>query len=182
MKKPTKLLLAVQAVFTIMGAISSVLMVANIFTQDSDFIDCLNAAIYCIVYLYAIIYSVFKYKDADLYFELFAYCYAALLGVLILYSGRLIRNSALSDPLAFMINTVNLICFANVIKFTDHLDDRKVALAYLGTAVILKFAAELFLIVLSFDKITPLNIMTALSVPILGATLLLAYAHRYGEE
>ena len=72
----------------------------------------------------------------------------------------------------------NLISFANIIKFADNLNNKKVALSYIVISVVLKLIAELCLIVKMFAFIQFIHILMSLSIPILGITIIVAYIYR----
>ena len=101
--------------------------------------------------------------------------YAALLGIQLLQSGQAIAEYGLSKELTLMINTFNLIAFANVLMFANKLDRKKTSIGYLAAAAILKLAGELTLIIKLWEFINFGIILLSLSVPILGITILLAY-------
>ena len=84
----------------------------------------------------------------------------------------------LSEGVLLFINVANLIAFANVIKFADMLENKKIAIAYLVIAVLLKLAAELVLIVLFINTVQLHQVLMSLSVPLVGTTLLVAYLSR----
>ena len=78
-----------------------------------------------------------------------------------------------------MINTFNLIAFANAIMFSCKLDEKKTAIGYLTMAVILKLIGELILIIKMWEHINFSIVLLSLSVPVLGITILLAYLMYY---
>ncbi|MBQ9067599.1 MAG: hypothetical protein IJ131_00860 [Eggerthellaceae bacterium] len=84
----------------------------------------------------------------------------------------------LSEGVLLFINVANLIAFANVIKFADMLENKKIAIAYLVIAVLLKLAAELVLIVLFINTVQLHQVLMSLSVPLVGTTLLVVYLSR----
>ena len=73
--------------------------------------------------------------------------FAALLGIQLLQSGQAISGYGLSESLTLMINTFNLIAFANVIMASNRLEKKRDATGYLVMAVILKLIGELILII-----------------------------------
>ena len=182
MKKPKKLLLMMQAIFTAIGALTSLIMLQRAIKVNGNVLDIINGIVYVVVYAYAITYAVYNYKNDDKYYNYFIYGYAALLGIEILYSGKMMEGFGLGENTVLLLNTVNLIAFGCVIQFANNLENRKKALTYMGVANGLKFGIELYLIIRLFNYIEPVHMLTALSVPVLGTTLLLAYANRYGED
>ena len=178
MKKPNNFILIVQAILTVLGAITSVIMFKNSLSS-SNILTILTGVIYVAVYVIVFVYAFFKYKNDDKYFKLSLYGYAALLGIEILYSGKMIEGFGLGENVTLIVNIINLICFANVVKFIDILDQRKKAIIYFSISIGLKFLVELCLIAKMINFVQLIHILTALSVPILGVTLLVAYLHRF---
>ena len=178
MKKPEKYLLILQMIFTFIGIIASLSMLLHKDISRSSQIIAIGSLI---AYGYLVFYAIFRYRDADKYYKLLIYVYAGLLGIEILENGRLMSGMGLSDRFTNIVNIINLICFACVIKFSDHLDDVQAALGYMSLANGLKFLVEFVLIIIFFGNIQLINIFVALSVPIMGTTLLIAYADRYGD-
>ncbi|MBR2067060.1 MAG: hypothetical protein IJ875_02210 [Solobacterium sp.] len=181
MKKPNKGIMLFQAALTIVCAIAAFLTLVRAFGSEADLLNYLNAIIYVLVFAYTIVYGFFYHKKEDRFFKLALYGLAAILGVGILYSGNLLKGLGLPDNLTLILNIANLIAFANVIKVSNILENKKECLIYMGIAVGIKFIVELYLIVLFINFVGPLEIITSLSAPILGMTLLLAYLHRFGE-
>ena len=131
-------------------------------------------------YLFIIGYATVNYnKEENIYFQILIYIYAALLGIQILQAGNYISEFGFSAGMVLIINCCNLISFANTIKFADKLDNKKMALAYMWIAVILKTIIEILLIISMFKYIQPIHILISLSIPILGIIIIVAYLHRY---
>lgn len=180
MKKPSKIILIFQAALTVIGAVTSVIMF-NRLLGDADILTILNSVIYIGVYVFLFIYAIFKYKDDDKYFRIMVYAYAALLGIDVLFAGNMIKGFGLGENTILVLNAVNLTSFAFVIKFVDILEQRKKAIIYMSLSNVLKFLMELYLIIKMINFIEPIHILTALSVPVLGTTMLVAYMHRFGD-
>ena len=181
MKKPNNIILIIQTILFLIGAITAIIMFKRLFDGSPDILTILNSIIHIGVYLFIIIYASFNYNKDDLHFRLCVYAYAALLGIEILYSGNMLKDMGLSEMNTLIVNTCNLIAFANVIKFVDILDNKKVALIYLSISNILKLLVELYLIISMINFVQTIHILTALSVPILGFTILIAYMHSFGN-
>ena len=178
MKKPKKYLLIMQMIFTIIGIIASVMMLLQPQASRTSLITGISCLI---AYAYLVFYSVFRYQDADRYFKLLIYVYAGLLGIQILENGHLMTDLGLTVVNFNIVNVINLFCFGCVIKFSDHLNDTQAALGYMSMANGFKFLLEFVLCIIFFRNIQLINIFVSLSVPIMGTTLLIAYADRYGE-
>lgn len=84
----------------------------------------------------------------------------------------------LTQNVALLINCCNLISYANIIKFADNLDSKKIALTYIVIAVVLKLIIEICLIVKMFAFIQIIHVLMSLSIPILGITIIIAYINR----
>ncbi|MBQ9068276.1 MAG: hypothetical protein IJ131_04320 [Eggerthellaceae bacterium] len=172
-------LLMVQIVLTVAGTILALYNFVNTIGQGPTLLGFLFAVVYLASYIALIVYAGWgRKKQGDFPFQITVYAYAALLGIQILQNGQFLSSIGLSEGLTLFINTANLIAFANVIKFSDLLNDRKKAYAYLLTAVALKLAGELALIVVFAGNVQVMQVLMALSVPILGATLLVVYLYR----
>lgn len=117
-------------------------------------------------------------KKENIYFQGVIYAYVALLGIQILQAGNFISDYGLAPNVVLLINCCNIISFANVIKFADNLDTKKVAIAYISIAVILKLIVELYLIIKMFAYIQLIHILASLSIPLLGVIIILTYIHR----
>lgn len=98
----------------------------------------------------------------------------AVLGIHILQSGKFISNYGLPNNVVVIINFFNILCFANVIKFSDLLDVCKVALSYIIIGVVIKFIIEIFLIVEMIEFIQIIHVLMSLSIPNLGITSITA--------
>lgn len=172
-------LLAVQIVLTVAGTLLAGWNFANTIGQGPTFLSFLFALTYLASYIMLIAYAGWAYKQRDDFpFKVTVYAYAALLGIQILQNGQFVSSIGLGEGLSLFINIANIIAFANVIKLSDVLDDRKKASAYLLIAVALKLAAELALIVVFIDRVQVMQVLMSLSVPLLGATLFVAYLSR----
>ena len=182
MKKPDLRILIVQGFFTIIGAATSLIMLQRTLVSDPDILTLLNSIVFVAVYLYIIFYSTVNYKKDDIHYRIAVYCYASLLGIEILYSGKLMSDMGLGEVQTLVVNICNLICFALVIIFAENLESRKKAIISMATSVIIKYLAELWLIIMMINFVKLVHILTALAVPILGTTVLLAYMHRYGND
>lgn len=143
----------------------------------------LSAAIQFLAYLAVLIFVAFTNKlEGTAPFQGAVLAFAALLGIQLLQSGQAITNYGLSENLTLMINTFNLIAFANAIMFFNKLDEKRTAIGYLTMAVILKLIGELILIIKMWQFINLPVILLSLSVPVLGLTILLAYLTFYRPE
>ncbi|MBQ6492983.1 MAG: hypothetical protein IJI92_10755 [Erysipelotrichaceae bacterium] len=182
MKKPDIKILIIQGIFTIIGAVTSLIMLKRTLVSDPDILTLLSSIIFVIVYLFIIFYSIVNYRKDDLQYKVAVYFYAALLGIEILYSGKLMGNMGLGEISTLIVNVCNLICFALVIKFAETLENRKSALISISVSVLIKYLVEFWLIWMMFDQIELIHVLTALSVPVLGTTVLLAYTHKYGND
>ena len=110
-----------------------------------------GSIVYLIAYLALILYAIKTYKKEDnIYFQGVICAYVALFGIQILQSENFISEYGLPQNTALIINCLNIISFANVIKFSDFLDVRKTALSYIIIAVLIKFIIEICLIVKMF--------------------------------
>jgi len=111
-------------------------------------------------------------------FRATVWAYAALLGIQILQNGQFMTGLGLSEGLLLFVNAANLIAFANVVRFSGGLADKRLACGYLAAAVVLKLAAELVLIVAMLERVQAYQVLLSLSAPILGAAILVAYLSR----
>lgn len=167
-----------QSILTIFGTILAVILLLRELKSPS-ILGLLNSIVYLVVYLLLIIYATKRYIDKNnIFFKILIYAYAVLLGIQVLQSGNFISGYGLSQNIAIIINCFNLICFANVIKFSDFLSNKKVALSYIIIAVVIKFVIELCLILKMFAYIQLIHILMSLSIPILGVTITFAYINR----
>ena len=147
--------------------------------KNPSLIGVLGSIAYLITHLAIIFYTTENYKKREnKYFQGVIYAYAAVLGIQILQSGNYILDYGLSQNVAIAINCFNLISFANVIKFSDNLDSKLIALSYMIIAIALKLGVEIFLIVKMFAFIQLIHIFMSLSIPILGITIIVAYIYR----
>ena len=173
-------LLIVQIVLTVVGTVLAGYHFVETIGSGPTFLGCLFAVVYLASFLVLIVYACKSYRrDGNLPFRIVIYAYAALLGIQILQNGQFMASLGLGEGLTLFVNAANLIAFANVVKFSDKLDDRKVAIAYLVVAVVLKLAAELVLIILFIEYVTAMQVLMSLSVPLLGGTILVAYVSRW---
>ena len=173
-----KFILDIQFVLTILGTILAVVLLIRAFKTPS-LLGVLASIVYLVAYVALVFYAIKTYRKEDsIYFQGVIYAYAALLGVQILQSGNFISGFGLPQNIAMIIDCFNLISFANVVKFSDTLNERKKAFAYIIIAVILKLVVEICLIIKMFEFIQIIHILTSLSIPILGITIIVAYINR----
>ena len=182
MKKPNTVVLIIQAIFTIVGALTSIVMLKRTLVLNPDILTLLSSVISVLVYLYIIFYSIVNYRKDDMHYKTAVYSYAALLGIEILYNGKLMAGMGLGEVTTLIVNVCNLICFATVIIFAENLENRKKALIYVSVSVLIKYLVEFWLIYSMMDSIQLIHVLTALSIPVLGTTVLLAYTHKYGND
>lgn len=173
-----KFILSVQFVLTIFGTILAVVLLVRALKAPS-ILGVLGSIIYLVAYLALIFYAIKTYRKKDnIYFQGVIYAYAALLGVQILQSGNFISEYGLPQNIAIIINCFNIISFANVVKFSDSLDGKKNALAYIIIAVAIKLIVEICLIIKMFEFVQSIHILSSLSIPILGTIIIVAYINR----
>ena len=178
MKKNKNLILFVQVVLTLFGTILGVVILFRAFKAPTP-LGVLSSIVYLVDYLALVFYATKTYtKKENIFFQGVIYAYAALLGIQILQAGNYISEFGLPQNIALMINCFNIISFANVVKFSDFLDVRKTALAYITIAVAIKLLIEIYLIVKMFAFIQMIHILMSLSIPILGITIIVAYIDR----
>lgn len=174
-----KLVLLSETILTVLGFILAWMLLYRTIKTDLSVLSLLVSNTYLFAYLVLMIYATNSYKkEGDIYFKFVIYSYVALLGVQILQAGNFISNYGLDENIVLIINICNLFCYAGFIKFADSLNVRKVALIYGWITVLIKFGIELGLIISMFAYIKLIHIITSLSVPILGATIMLAYINR----
>ena len=172
-------LLLVFAVLVVLGTILAVYTCVTTFAGGPTILSGLFAITHLLSYVSIIVYACVAFRQPqEGPFQLTVYAYLALLGIQILQNGQFMPGMGLSEGVLLFINVANLVAFANVIKFADSLANKKTAIAYLAIAVVLKLAAELVLIVLFIDVVQLHQVLMAVSVPLLGATLLVAYLSR----
>lgn len=170
--------LFVQIILTIFGTILAFILLFRTLKSPSV-LGVMGSIVYLVAYLTLILYAVKTYTEKNnIYFQCVVYAYAALLGIQILQSGMFISDYGLPQNVALVINCFNIISFANVIKFSDLLDVRKKALAYITIAVLIKFIIEICLIVKMIAFIQIIHILMSLSIPLLGITIIVAYINR----
>ena len=146
-------------------------------------VSVLSNTIQFLAYLAVLIYALYTNRiKGEAPFQGIVLAFAALLGIQLLQSGQAITGYGLSETLTLMINTFNLIAFANVIMFSCKLNEKKTAVGYLTMAVILKLIGELILIIKLWTYINFGIILISLSVPVLGIVILLAYLMHCHEK
>ena len=177
-KLKMKSILSVQFILTVFGTILAVVLLVRAFKAPSLF-GILGSIVYLVAYVALVFYAMKTYSKKDnIYFKGVIYAYAALLGVQILQSGNFISEYGLPQNIAIIINCFNIISFANVVKFSDFLDVKKTALAYIIIAVAIKLVIEICLIIKMIAFVQIIHILMSLSVPILGITIIVAYIDR----
>ena len=177
-KLKMKLILGVQLCFTFFGTVLSLVLLVRAFKNPTLF-GVLSSIVYLITHIALIVYAAKTYNENNnIYFQGVIYAYAALLGIQILQSGNFISDYGLSKNVAMIINCFNIICFANIVKFSDFLDNKKVALSYSIIAVFIKFMMEFYLIIKMLAFIQMIHVLMSLSIPILGITIIIAYINR----
>lgn len=173
-----KAILSVQFAVTIFGTILAVALLVRTLKEPSLF-GVLGSVVYLVAYLALVFYAVKTYSKKDnIYFQGVVYAYAALMGIQILQSGNFISEYGLPTNTAMIINCFNVISFANVIKFSDFLDERRTALAYIIIAVVIKFIIEICLIIKMLAFVQIIHILMSLSIPLLGITIIVVYISR----
>ena len=178
-KLKMKIILSIQFVLTIFGTVLAIVILVRALNNPSIF-SVLSSVVYLIAYLALVFYAINTYrKKENIFFQGVIYAYAALLGIQILQSGNFISDYGLPQNIAIIINCFNIISFANVVKFSDCLNVKKDALAYIIIAVAIKFIIEICLIVKMFAFVQVIHILMSLSIPILGITIIVAYIYRY---
>ena len=181
MEKPKKVFLVIQSVLTIIGAISSVLMLRRIIVDKVDLLSILNTVFFLGVFVYIMVYGLHLYKKGDKFFIHALNAYASLLGLGLVYSSYFVHEMGLSQGKVLLIIIFNLIAFGNTTKAGALLDNKKECVFYLAFANGAKFAVELYQIFISLPNADVLQILTSLSVPVLGTTVLIAYFNRYAD-
>ena len=173
-----KPILFIQFCLTLFGTVLAIVLLFRSFNTPT-LLGVLGSIVYLVAYLALVFYATKTYnKKENVYFQGVIYAYAALLGIQILQSGNYISDYGLPQNVALIINCFNIISFANIVKFSDFLDKRKTALAYIIIAVVLKFMVELYLIIKMFAFIQIIHILMSLSIPILGITIIVVYLNR----
>lgn len=177
-KLKIKPILCVQFCLTLFGTVlAAVLLIKTL--KDPTLLGVLGSIVYLVAYLALVFYATKTYSKKDnIYFQGVIYAYAAVLGIQILQSGNYISEFGLHQNIALIINCFNIISFANVVKFSDFLEVRKTALAYIIIAVAIKLIIEIYLIAKMFAFIQVIHILMSLSIPILGITIIIAYINR----
>ena len=174
-KLKIKLFLNFQSCLTAFGTVLAIVLLIKALKAPT-LLGVLSSIVYLVTYLALVFYAIVTYTKKDnIYFQGVIYAYAALLGIQILQSGNFISDYGLPQNIAIIINCFNIISFANVIKFSDFLDNRKIALSYIIIAVIIKLMIEIYLIISMFTFIKLIHILMSLSIPLLGITIIVAY-------
>lgn len=177
-KLKIKPILCIQFCLTLFGTVLAVILLAKSI-KTPTLLGVLSSIVYLVAYLALIFYAMKTYSKKDnIYFQGVIYAYASLLGIQILQSGNFISDYGLPQNIVVIINCFNIISFANVIKFSDFLDVKKTALAYIIIAVVIKLMIEIYLIVKMFAFIQIIHILMSLSIPILGIIIIVAYIDR----
>lgn len=177
-KNVKKIILLLQIILTLFGTALAIMLLFMSFKKPS-LLGILGSATYLITHLAIIVYTAKNYnKKENIYFQGVIYAYASVLGIQILQAGNYISDFGLAENVAILINCCNLISFANTIKFADSLDSKKIALAYMIIAVVLKLIVEICLIIKMFAFIQFIHILMSLSIPVLGITIIVAYIYR----
>lgn len=175
-----KWMMAILLLLSLAGTVLSGWNLIQTLQGSLTLLGVLSAVIQFLAYLAVLIYAGWTKKLAGAAsFQGVVLAFAALLGIQLLQSGQAIANFGLSETLTLMINTFNLIAFANAIMFSCKLDEKKTAIGYLTMAVILKLTGELILIIKMWAFINFTVILQSLSVPVLGIAILLAYLTCY---
>ena len=171
-------ILFVQIILTLFGTVLAVVLLFKTL-ETPTLLGVLGAISYLVSYLAIIFYTIKNYnKKENIYFQGVIYAYAAVIGIQILQAGNYISDYGLTQNIAILINCFNLISFANIIKFADNLNTKKIALAYIIIAVILKLIVEISLIIKMFAFVQLIHILMSLSIPILGITIIVAYIEK----
>lgn len=181
MRKDTKIkniILFIQIVLTVLGTVLAVVLFVKSLETPSS-LGVLGSITYLVTYISIIFYTIKNYKRKEnIYFQGVIYAYASVIGIQILQAGNYISEYGLPQNIAVLINCCNIISFANIIKFADNLNSKKIALSYMIIAVVLKLIVEVCLIIKMFAFIQVIHIFMSLSIPILGITIIVAYIYR----
>lgn len=167
-----------QIILTVFGtALSAYNLVTT--AASFDMYSLLSSIIYFAAHITLIVYAYSYFKvQSDRYFKATIYAYIALIGIQIIRGGAITSGYELSTNISYLINTLNLIAFGNLIQFVNRLDSIKISIVYMMMAVLMKSVAEIILIYLIKDQIELYQILMELSIPILGITILIAYLIR----
>ena len=150
------------------------------FQNAQTLLGVLSSTIQFLSYLAVLVFVLFTNKlKGSAPFQGVVLAFAALLGIQLLQSGQAVSGFGLSENLTLLINTFNLIAFANAIMGSNMSEKKKDTIGYLGMAVILKLIGELILIIKHCEFVNFQVILLSLSVPVLGLTILLAYITLY---
>ena len=178
LKSKIKLTLSIQICLTILGTVLAVVLLFRTL-KEPTLLSLLSSIIYLVAYLGLVLLAMkTNSKEENMYLKGVIYAYAALLGIQILQSGNFISQYGLTENLVIVINCFNIISFANVVKFSDFLDDVQTALAYIIIAVVIKLMIEICLIIKMFAFVQVIHILMSLSIPILGLTIIMVYINK----
>ena len=179
LRKPNAVVLFIQMLLTIGGTVLAVVMLIQTLSSTPSALGLMMDIVYLLAHLGFILYAVRNHKrEGEVYFQGVIYAFAAVIGIQILQNGMFIQDFGLSPTASMFINIVDIIVFGNAIKFADSLDHKKAALCYIGIATVLKLGAELYLVALMARYIQFIHVLLALSVPIMGVTLIVTYLTR----
>lgn len=175
-----KWILVIQIMLSLCGTVLCGWNLIQTFQSPLTLLGVLSSAIQFLSYLALLVFVLYKNKlKGPALFKGIVLAFAALLGIQLLQSGQAIAGYGLSQNLTMMINTFNLISFANAIMVYNRLEKKKYTIGYLVMAVLLKLTGELILIVKLWEFVNLSIILLSLSVPVLGLTILLAYLTLY---
>ena len=178
-----KWILAIQILLSLCGTALCGWNLIQTFQSPLIPLGVLSSAIQFLSYLALLVLALCRNKlNGTVLFQGVVLAFAALLGIQLLQSGQAIAGYGLSQNLTMMINTFNLIAFANAIMVYNRLEKKKLAIGYLAMAVLLKLVGELILIVKLWEFVNLPIILLSLSVPVLGLTILLAYITLYRRK
>ena len=173
----------IQILIALCGTVLCAWNLIHTFQGSMTLLGVLSSLLQFLAYLSLLIFALYTNRlDGTAPFQGVVLAFAALLGIQLLQSGQAITGYGLSENLTLMINTFNLIAFANAIMFSNRLDNKRSAVGYLVTATVLKLIGELILIIKLREMVNPTIILLSLSVPVLGLTILLAYLGLDNQE
>ena len=177
-KSNKSIVLFMDFILTVFGTVLAIVLLVMAIKSPS-ILGVLGSITYFITYIFIIMYATRNYtKSEDIFFKSVLYSYASVLGIQILQAGHYISDYGLTENVALVINCCNLISFANIIKSSDNLKCKKIALSYIVIAVVLKLIVEISLIIKMICFIQFIHILMSLSIPILGLTIIIAYICR----
>lgn len=175
-----KWILGIQLLLSVCGTVLCGWNLIQTFQGPLTLLGVLSSAIQFLAYFATLIFILYTNKlKGTAPFQGVVLAFAALLGIQLLQSGQAIAGFGLSENLTLLINTFNLIAFANAIMAYNKLDKKRYAIGYLVMAVALKLIGELILIIKLWEIVNFTIILQSLSVPVLGLTILLAYLTFY---